>query len=509
MLQKIIETFFTSGNQFLTGGFALMVLGGTVAYARSLPDKIWNLFLRHCTVVVDVNSRDQAYEWLIYMLDSSPYGKRTKRLTIRNVWRKKKQETLFIPNKSTHRFFMDGYLCFLTRSTPEPGGGGALSQAINSAFGGSNTQSVDFTPETLTLRVFTRKRKVVEDLVAVARDKFVVKEADCAIVYRWRWSAWERTRRARRPIESVFLPKDAENLVAEIKKFFDARAWYAKMGVPHRRGYLFYGPPGTGKSSAALAVAGALDVPIRVFNLANASDSILEDAVAKVDNEEPSILLLEDIDTIMKVQRETEEGEEKEESSKPDRVNLGTLLNCLDGLSASENIAVIMTTNYPDRLDPALIRKGRVDRRIEFGHATTSQIDAAIKRFLPNATAEQIAKVYALPKPYSMADVQEVLKQLCLGEYEEEGATPSPSKSRLELGIGALTWKTSQKIVPTVTTPQAAVTHGESAEKKLSAVATVEKSSTALTPTSKIQTTAPMPPIPSRRGIWNGTVPIH
>lgn len=62
------------------------------------------------------------------------------------------------------------------------------------------------------------------------------------------------------------------------------------------------------------------------------------------------------------------------------------LLNCLDGVASTEERLVFMTTNYLDRLDPALIRPGRIDVKKEIGHATPHQLYLMFRRFYPDAS---------------------------------------------------------------------------------------------------------------------------
>lgn len=65
------------------------------------------------------------------------------------------------------------------------------------------------------------------------------------------------------------------------------------------------------------------------------------------------------------------------------RLTLSGLLNALDGVSSSEERIIFMTTNYIERLDPALIRPGRVDMKTYIGHASDDQLSRAFDRFFP------------------------------------------------------------------------------------------------------------------------------
>ncbi len=77
-----------------------------------------------------------------------------------------------------------------------------------------------------------------------------------------------------------------------------------------------------------------------------------------------TLLLIEDVDCVFKDSRST---------TGDTGVTLSGLLNALDGVSSREGRVLFLTTNHPERLDPALVRPGRVDRKIELGHATPDQ----------------------------------------------------------------------------------------------------------------------------------------
>ncbi|KAM7427693.1 mitochondrial chaperone [Porites harrisoni] len=179
-------------------------------------------------------------------------------------------------------------------------------------------------------------------------------------------------------------------------------------GIPYRRGYLLFGPPGCGKSSFIQALAGELDYSICVMNLSDRSLS--DDRLIHLMSCAPqqSIVLLEDIDAAF-VKR-TDEKEEGKAYSYPNRVTFSGLLNTLDGVASSEERLVFMTTNHLDRLDPALIRPGRVDLKQEIGLASKSQLYKMYRRFYPDQTfarAEEFAdKVMGLGQRKSIAHIQ-------------------------------------------------------------------------------------------------------
>ena len=92
------------------------------------------------------------------------------------------------------------------------------------------------------------------------------------------------------------------------------------------------------------------------------------------------------------------------------QVTFSGLLNTLDGVASTEERIVFMTTNYLSRLDPALIRPGRVDAKQEIGYAEASQIERMFRRFYPHESdtnARQFARnVINLGELKSIAQIQ-------------------------------------------------------------------------------------------------------
>ncbi|XP_023210051.1 mitochondrial chaperone BCS1-like, partial [Centruroides sculpturatus] len=156
------------------------------------------------------------------------------------------------------------------------------------------------------------------------------------------------------------------------------------------------------------ALAGELEYSICVLNLSERGLS--DDRLNHLMNIAPqqSLILLEDIDAAFI---------SREESSKVNiayeglsHVTLSGLLNMLDGVASSEARIVCMTTNFIDRLDPALIRPGRVDVKEYIGFASAHQLRLMFERFYPYESKESADKFVSTAlqtnKDISMAMVQ-------------------------------------------------------------------------------------------------------
>ena len=274
--------------------------------------------------------------------------------------------------------------------------------------------------ECVKLTALGRDRKLFEDFLDEAHAFAQAKQEATTVIYtNWgtEWRPFGSPRR-RRPLHSVVLDEGvAEHIHADMQEFLNSAQWYTDRGIPYRRGYLMHGEPGCGKSSFVAAIAGEIGYDICVLNLSDSglTDDRLSHALSSVPPQ--SLVLLEDIDAAF-VQREatdrrascvaTQRGASPGSPSaalllfrtlvcaslRPCRhVTFSGLLNALDGVAAGEERVLFMTTNHIERLDPALIRPGRVDVIHRIGAATPSQLRRMFLKFFvgEEAKAHQFA----------------------------------------------------------------------------------------------------------------------
>ena len=189
----------------------------------------------------------------------------------------------------------------------------------------------------------------------------------------------------KRPIESIFLPKDVkEQLVERVRAFVKEGTIdeYARFNVPYKLNLLLHGLPGTGKTSCIHAIASEINSDIGIIHFGRlVDDTMLTKAINQMSNlEKCRVLVLEDIDSLFSDER-------KAHDSERNSITLSGLLNCLDGLSRNEGLIIFMTTNRRDFLeDVALSRSCRVDVEIEFKDATEEQIEQMIRYYFPDQT---------------------------------------------------------------------------------------------------------------------------
>jgi len=153
-------------------------------------------------------------------------------------------------------------------------------------------------------------------------------------------------------------------------------------GIPYRRGYLLHGPPGSGKSSFIQALAGSLSYDICLLNLSERG--LTDDKLNYLLSNAPerSFILIEDVDAAFNKRVQT--SEDGYQSS----VTFSGFLNALDGVASGEERIIFLTTNHIDRLDPALIRPGRVDLAPSVDDAVPEQARTLFTNFYGNEQSE-------------------------------------------------------------------------------------------------------------------------
>ncbi|XBI13557.1 hypothetical protein VPH35_140281 [Triticum aestivum] len=178
-------------------------------------------------------------------------------------------------------------------------------------------------------------------------------------------------------------PDEKEAVIDDLMAFQESKEYYAKVGKAWKRGYLLYGPPGTGKSTMIAAMANFLDYDIYDLELTAVKNNT-ELRKLFIETTGKSIIVIEDIDCSVdftgKRRKDKKASSDKDsgnndkpklpiEPEKDDatKVTLSGLLNFINGLwyaCGGERI-IIFTTNHKEKLDQALIRRGRMDKHIK------------------------------------------------------------------------------------------------------------------------------------------------
>ncbi|KAK8485547.1 hypothetical protein V6N11_026923 [Hibiscus sabdariffa] len=183
-------------------------------------------------------------------------------------------------------------------------------------------------------------------------------------------------------------PTVKKELIDDMDRFVRRRDYYKRVGKAWKRGYLLYGPPGTGKSSLIAAMANYLKFDVYDLELTSvSSNSELRKLLVSTRNR--SMVVIEDIDCSIELQNRQDEmlesGEhERFEQGTNNKITLSGLLNFIDGLwsSCGDERILVFTTNHKDKLDPALLRPGRMDMHVHMSYCTSSGFRVLASNYL-------------------------------------------------------------------------------------------------------------------------------
>ena len=398
-----------SSNPYFSAGFGLAGIGAAMSLLRQSSTSLQAVCRKRMLTSLEIPSKDQSYPWVMNWIIQQQrthsvgpnfltqhFGLET--IVQRNGTANSSDNTKteisynFVPSTGRHLMKLNGSLVLVERQR--------------------DNRSIDITSgspwETLTLTTMAWNSGMFRSILSEAQKMALAKEAGRTVIYNPIGHDWRPfgDPKAVRVFDSVILDNGvAEHIASDVGDFLHSKEWYSSRGIPYRRGYLLHGPPGTGKSSFVMALAGLMNYHIALLNLCD--PSLTDERLQYLLSHAPprSLLLLEDIDGAVT------SGIDLPGQSAPQaytgRLTFSGLLNALDGVAASDERIIFMTTNRLDVLPPALIRPGRVDLKIYVGLATREQLRRMYLRFFPGETdrSEEFADCLE-SVPLSMAEVQ-------------------------------------------------------------------------------------------------------
>ncbi|PIN10483.1 AAA+-type ATPase [Handroanthus impetiginosus] len=204
------------------------------------------------------------------------------------------------------------------------------------------------------------------------------------------------------------------DIVDDLLAFSKGGEFYSRIGRAWKRGYLLYGPPGTGKSTMVAAMANLLEYDLYDLGLTAVKDNTeLKELLIAISSK--AIVVIEDIDCSADLMGERAKKQENDNAtaSRNSKITLSGLLNFIDGLWSTcggERI-IVFTTNFVEKLDPALIRKGRMDKHIEMSYCGFEAFKVLAKNYLGLEWHNLFPRIESLLGMVKMspADVAEIL----------------------------------------------------------------------------------------------------
>jgi len=178
-------------------------------------------------------------------------------------------------------------------------------------------------------------------------------------------------------IKNIITPILNENILeklnSDINGFFNNKLFYEKNNIPYKRGIMLYGSPGNGKTTfVKYLLSKCTKYYSMIITIDNFNDEVEEMISSSFPKSGQKILVFEDIDSLPRYQR-------------------SSFLNFLDGIKTLENCVVIATTNYPEKVDPALLsRPSRFDKLYRIDEPKSEARKEFLIKYFPKLSKNEL-----------------------------------------------------------------------------------------------------------------------
>ena len=376
-------------EQLVITALTLTAAGMIGFWIKDIPLRLCAYILRQCTTVVDITSAHNSFYNLMRFLEDNYAHKNFRTFKLTNgKWGNNDITTIGI-GYGGHFIKFESLFMYVSLTKQDSHGTG-------------------LDKETITITKLGRSRKDFEKFFkAISIDK---QRENNIQIYKMKDYWYPMNQIPKRALDTVFLEQEKKNLILKtIDDFVKAEQWYLDNGIPYQLGILLYGSPGTGKSSLIKAIASYMKYDIYYLPVGGLVK--LEDCMESLP--EQSIIVIEDIDCENALHSRGENHSGQSPNDKPpinismSEVNFSDVLNVIDGICSAHGRILITTTNHIEKLDPALIRPGRIDLKVEISFVSIEIFNQFTRRFF----GKDIGSDIKLKEQLTCAELQNLLLQ--------------------------------------------------------------------------------------------------